>query len=84
MTGVPQASVLGSVLFIIFTDDWDEGNECIHGKSAEDIMLRGSFIVSQGRKALQSNLGGLNIWAEANGLKIKIKCWVLHFGHKNP
>ena len=46
---------------------------------ADDIKLRGSVDLLGGRKAVQRDLGRLDRWAEANGMKFKG-----HFSHNTP
>lgn len=86
-SGVPQGSVIGPLLFLLYINDLEDGMGSHVWKFADDTSLlhplRTPFAVDAHR--LQCDLDTASSWAERWGMEFGIaKCAVLHFGYGNP
>ena len=84
LSGVPQGSVLGPVLFIVFIDDIDEGIRSTVLKFADDTKLVARVGSEEDRERLRQDLIELFKWSEDWQMLFNLdKCAVMHFGFAN-
>ena len=85
-SGVPQGTVLGPVLFIIFIDDLDEQVPIdLLIKFADDTKGLQQIAGEAHRQRLQEALDRLCEWAVKWGMEYNVKkCKIMHIGRNNP
>jgi hypothetical protein len=87
LSGVPQGSVLGPLLFVIFINDMDDVVTQVDSlkKFADDTKLGKTVRTEKDREELQAALDQLCTWADKWGMVFNVdKCKVMHMGHQNP
>jgi len=81
---VPQGSVLGPLLFLIYINDLDDGIMNWILKFADDTKIFGSVKTLEQHNQLQNDLNALLQWSKDWQMLFNVdKCKVMHFGRNN-
>ena len=84
LSGVPQGSVLGPILFLIFINDFDCGITNWILKFADDTKMFGPVFDYHDYVVFQEDLNRLFSWTNDWQMAFNIdKCKVMHFGRRN-
>uniref|UniRef100_A0A8C5LY07 Reverse transcriptase domain-containing protein n=1 Tax=Leptobrachium leishanense TaxID=445787 RepID=A0A8C5LY07_9ANUR len=84
VSGVPQGSVIGPILFNLFINDLEIGIESHVSVFADDTKLGKVIQCEQDVTSLQRDLDILGDWALKWQMRFNLdKCKVMHFGVKN-
>ena len=85
ISGVPQGSVLGPILFLVYINDLDHGVKNWILKFADDTKIFSKVSSPEDRLRLQHDLDILVQWSEEWQMLFNVgKCKVMHFGRTNP
>ena len=81
MSGVPQGSVLGPILFLIYINDLEDDISSKVLKFADDTKVFRKVTKDTDKQSLQDDLDKLVKWSEKRQMFGKCKC--IHIGHGN-
>ena len=80
LSGVPQGSVLGPLLFVIYINDLPDGVKNIFKMYADD-----SKVIAESGQGLQEDIGRIKEWCNKWSMKLNSqKCKIMYFGKGNP
>ena len=83
-SGVPQGSVLGPTLFLMFINDLEDGVQSTVLKFADDTKLYTEVTKDEGGEQRQEDLDKCTEWANQWMMEFNVsKCKVLHAGRTN-
>ena len=81
-SGIPQGSILGPILFLVFINDLPENLDSICHVFADDTKI---YNITDNKDILQNDLTKLYEWSEKWQLSFNAsKCKCIHYGTNNP
>lgn len=84
-SGVPQGSVLGPLLFLLYVNDLPEAVSCSVKLFADDAKLFSKIATELEAEMMQADLDSLVAWAARWQMTFnQDKCKVMHIGSANP
>ena len=85
ISGVPQGSVLGPILFIYYINDMPKCTDCNLKMFADDSKASNTIQNFKDSLSLQSSIYDLNQWSDKWQQKFNsTKCKIMHIGKNNP
>ena len=83
-SGVPQGSVLGQILFVLYINDLPEGISSWCSMYADDTKISSLVSMEEEKVKLQKDLDRVVEWADKWQLKFNTgKCKMVHLGNRN-
>ena len=83
-SGVPQGSVIGPLLFLIYVNDIPESLKCTSKMFADDTKVFNKIKSKEDSLMLQDDLDSLSKWSNDWLLRFNVqKCKRMHMGHGN-
>ena len=85
ISGIPQGSVLGPVLFTLFVNDIPPLLKCFTAMYADDTKLHSPVDSDEDYEQLQADIWRIQDWAKEMQMKFHPdKCKIMYLGKKNP